>query len=274
MIVFVKIDSTTGNGLGPNFAVTSNFGFVSPALITRQELLDGFHFNVNNSATKIILTSQGNCTNSFEIDIINIPPTTTTTTKSCEFTGGGSAFFVSALPLTTTSTTTIALTTTTTSVSLTTTSTTLAPTTTSTTQSVTPTTTQLVIPTTTSTTTVAPGPPIGSISIWPDTVGGLVGFVVTKQSGINPNTLTFNFTATQYNNAGCINVANTYTSSITLPANTSNYTDVSTSLDPSITRLRITSLTVNGIAITNAFQNIVVGGNTYTIVGFGNCVTI
>lgn len=109
MIVFVKIDPTTGNGLGPNFVITSNFGSVTPGTATRNELLAGIYVIANDSATKIKVTSQGNCTNSFEVNIFNLPPTTTTTsttTISCNFTGGGSAFFASQAPPTTTSTTT------------------------------------------------------------------------------------------------------------------------------------------------------------------------
>lgn len=109
MIVFVQIDPATGNGLGPNFVITSNFGSVSPGTATRNELLAGIYVVANDSATKIKVTSQGNCTNSFEVNITNLPPTTTTsstTTVSCNFNNGGTAIFASQPPASTTSTTT------------------------------------------------------------------------------------------------------------------------------------------------------------------------
>jgi hypothetical protein len=94
MIIFVQIDSTTGNGLGPNFAISSNIGQVSPNTATRQELLNGVYLTVNDASTKITLTSQGNCTNSITVDITNLPFTPTTTSTSCVYTGGGTAIYV------------------------------------------------------------------------------------------------------------------------------------------------------------------------------------
>lgn len=241
MIVFVKIDPTTGNGLGPNFIVSSNFGSVSPASATRNDLLDGVYFTVNDAATKITLTSQGSCTNSFEVNIINLPPTTTTTsttTKSCQFTGGGSAIIV---PTTTSSTT-------------------LAPTTTtSTTQG----------PPTTSTTTL---PPTGKIAVRPLNLDGFIGIAANRISGTNPNSLTFTGTAVQYTDTACSVVAGNYPFSFTLTANDNAEVFGIPTANPALPRMKITSLTVNGSIVINLSpKTITVGLNTYVIEGFNVC---
>lgn len=98
MIVFVKIDSSTGSGLGPNFLITSNVGQVSPNTATRQELLNGVYLTVNDASTAITITSQGACTTSKTVNIINLPLTPTTTATSCTYTGGGTAVYVVTTP--------------------------------------------------------------------------------------------------------------------------------------------------------------------------------
>lgn len=90
MIVFVKISSSVGNGLGPEFVLTSDAGSVIPSVVTKTQLVDGIYVTVSDIAKKIKITSQGDkCTNSIEQLITGIttttttiPPTTTTSTTS------------------------------------------------------------------------------------------------------------------------------------------------------------------------------------------------
>lgn len=90
MIVFVKISSSVGNGLGPEFVLTSDAGSVIPSVVTKTQLVNGIYVTVSDIAKKIKITSQGDkCTNSIEQLITGIttttttiPPTTTTSTTS------------------------------------------------------------------------------------------------------------------------------------------------------------------------------------------------
>jgi hypothetical protein len=112
MDVFVKIDATSGNGLGPDFQLTSNFGSVSPFLVTRDELVNGIIVSVDNLATVIVITSLGNCSNSVSIAISGITTTTSTTTTAPTTTTSTSTTSTSSTSTTSTSTSSTSSTTT------------------------------------------------------------------------------------------------------------------------------------------------------------------
>jgi hypothetical protein len=78
MNVFIKLNEPLGNGLGPNFYLTSNIGVVTPFLVTKSQLLSGLLVTVTDGATKIKITSQSHCTNFIEINIAGATTTTTT----------------------------------------------------------------------------------------------------------------------------------------------------------------------------------------------------
>lgn len=48
-----------GIDLGPSFALSSNFGSITPQLVTREELINGVGIEVESSATLITITSVG-----------------------------------------------------------------------------------------------------------------------------------------------------------------------------------------------------------------------
>jgi hypothetical protein len=125
MFVTVTLNSQHGITLGPRFYLSCNVGTPKPSFATLSELLAGKVIEVPDSATQIIVTSNGACTNSITLTIGEIPTTTTTTAAPTTTT---------AAPTTTTAapTTTTAAPTTTTAAPTTTTA---APTTTSTTTS-------------------------------------------------------------------------------------------------------------------------------------------
>jgi archaellum component FlaF (FlaF/FlaG flagellin family) len=86
MLVFFKIDSL-GGGLGPKFILHDDFGLTDPYEFTKDELLNGVNLDVNPSATKITVISEG----SLCIDSCHpispkkeylLPTTTTTSTTS------------------------------------------------------------------------------------------------------------------------------------------------------------------------------------------------
>lgn len=258
MIVFVQIDPTTGNGLGPNFVVTADVGTVSPGVSTRTDLLNGVYFTVSNSAQKIKLTSQGNCTNSIEVAITNIPPTTTTTTKSCSFNNAANATFIIPPPTTSTSSTS----TSTSSTSSTSTSSTSSTSSSSTTST-----------STTSTTTAAPSIN-ATFTILPVNLDGTIIVEVFRNSGTNPNNLFFNGTVTQYNDASCVNVAANYSFSVLLPANSSTAFVTIPTVNPLLPSIRIITLTVGGVSVSASPGTINVGGTLYTINGLNQCVLI
>ena len=138
MFVTVTLNSGHGIVLGPRFFLSANVGLPKPAVATLSELLAGKVIEVPDSATQIIVTSNGACENSITLTVGVIPTTTT------------------AAPTTTTAapTTTTAAPTTTTAAPTTTTA---APETTTTE----PPTTTTAAPTTTSTTTSGGGPACG-----------------------------------------------------------------------------------------------------------------
>jgi hypothetical protein len=83
MIVFVKISSSAGNGLGPEFVLTSDAGSVTPSVVTKTQLIAGIYVTVSDLAKKIKITSQGSkCTNFIEQAITGITTTTTSTTST------------------------------------------------------------------------------------------------------------------------------------------------------------------------------------------------
>lgn len=69
MNVLVTLNSGLGADLGPNFNLTADVGTVSPSTATKTELLAGVTVTVNGSATEVVVTSDGNCTNSLTIPI-------------------------------------------------------------------------------------------------------------------------------------------------------------------------------------------------------------
>jgi hypothetical protein len=58
MVIFFKITSL-GDGLGPNFILSDNFGLTNPFEFTRDELLAGVTIDVNDLATDIFVSSTG-----------------------------------------------------------------------------------------------------------------------------------------------------------------------------------------------------------------------
>jgi hypothetical protein len=70
MNIFIKI-SNLGEGLGPEFILSDDFGLTIPYKFTRQQLLDGVEIYVNNNATKINVKSTGICTNVVSANIPN-----------------------------------------------------------------------------------------------------------------------------------------------------------------------------------------------------------
>jgi hypothetical protein len=134
MQVLVTLSNSIGNGLGPNFSLTSNAGAVTPSLVSRTSLLNGVVIDVPNNATQITCTSQGNCTNSITLIITGIPiPTTTTSTTTIRpTTTTTTTTFSNGIPSQTTTTSTSTTTTTSTSTSSTTSSTSSTSSTTST----------------------------------------------------------------------------------------------------------------------------------------------
>jgi len=69
MNVLITLNSGLGADLGPNFNLTADVGTVTPSTATKTELLAGVTVSVNGSATEVVVTSNGNCTNSITIPI-------------------------------------------------------------------------------------------------------------------------------------------------------------------------------------------------------------
>jgi hypothetical protein len=69
MNVLVTLNSGLGADLGPNFNLTADVGTVTPSTASKTELLAGVTVAVNGSATEVVVTSDGNCTNSITIPI-------------------------------------------------------------------------------------------------------------------------------------------------------------------------------------------------------------
>ena len=60
-----------GLNLGPSFFLSANTGPVSPSIIKRQHLLSGIIVEVPNSASNVVISSIGQCSNSSLIPIVN-----------------------------------------------------------------------------------------------------------------------------------------------------------------------------------------------------------
>ena len=69
MYVMVTLGDGLGNNLGTNFVLSANIGIVTPSVATKSELLAGKVVSVENTATRITVTSLGTCTNSLNITI-------------------------------------------------------------------------------------------------------------------------------------------------------------------------------------------------------------
>jgi hypothetical protein len=69
MNVLVTLNSGLGVDLGPSFSLTADVGTVTPTTALKSELLAGITVNVDGSATEVVVTSVGNCTNSITIPI-------------------------------------------------------------------------------------------------------------------------------------------------------------------------------------------------------------
>jgi len=71
MNVIVVLNQGLGSDLGPNFNLTADVGVVSPSTATLTDLLSpGVNVVVDNTATQIIVTSTGTCTNALTLSII------------------------------------------------------------------------------------------------------------------------------------------------------------------------------------------------------------
>jgi|TARA_R110000868_G_scaffold389682_1_gene659012 hypothetical protein len=69
MNVLITLNSGQGADLGPNFNLTADIGSVTPSTATLIDLLAGVSVVVSNSATEVIITSTGSCTNSLNLPI-------------------------------------------------------------------------------------------------------------------------------------------------------------------------------------------------------------
>ncbi len=69
MYVQVTLAAGLGGNLGVSFVLSANVGEVVPSIATKSELLAGKIVSVDNSATRITVTSLGTCTNSLNITI-------------------------------------------------------------------------------------------------------------------------------------------------------------------------------------------------------------
>ena len=114
MNILLTLNSGLGADLGPNFNLTADVGVVSPNTATLSPLLSGKPVSVDDTATKVTVTSTGTCTNSIDLSISGIPTTSTTTTSTTSTTTTGA-------PTTSTTTTTTTVVPTTTSTTTTTT---------------------------------------------------------------------------------------------------------------------------------------------------------
>lgn len=217
MNVLIKLNEPLGNGLGPNFYLTSNIGVVTPFLVTKSQLLSGILVTVTDGATKIKIASEGQCTNFIEINIAGATTTTTTnggggggtTTTTTSGGGGGGTTTTTTSGQTTTTTTSGGGTTTTTTNGQVTTTTTQSGTTTTTTSSLTTTTSSS---STTSTTTIPFCEEICINVINPDEISA--SFTITTCLGIN---LPMLINGNSSMNVCCASINTGLTNLITIP---------------------------------------------------------
>lgn len=69
MTVLLTLNGGLGADLGPNFNLTADVGTVTPSTAILSDLLSGKSIVVDNSATQVIVTSTGTCTNALTINI-------------------------------------------------------------------------------------------------------------------------------------------------------------------------------------------------------------
>lgn len=71
MNVLITLNSGLGLNLGPDFSLASNGTptTVVPATATKAQLLAGITVSVDGTATSVVVTSVGDCTNSLTIPI-------------------------------------------------------------------------------------------------------------------------------------------------------------------------------------------------------------
>lgn len=82
MYILVTLNPDQGTDLGPNFTLTANVGTLVPATATLTELLAGVSVLADDTATQIIVTSQGLCTNALTLSVLPATTTTTSTTTT------------------------------------------------------------------------------------------------------------------------------------------------------------------------------------------------
>jgi uncharacterized protein YlzI (FlbEa/FlbD family) len=70
MNLLITLNAGQGADLGPNFNLTADVGSVTPSTATLVQLLAGKSVVVGNSATEVIVTSTGSCTNSLNLPIV------------------------------------------------------------------------------------------------------------------------------------------------------------------------------------------------------------
>lgn len=58
MLISFQI-TNLGEGLGPTFTLSDDFGPTVPSVFTKEELLEGVEIEVNDGATKVIVVSNG-----------------------------------------------------------------------------------------------------------------------------------------------------------------------------------------------------------------------
>jgi predicted amino acid racemase len=80
MYILVRLNPNQGITLGPNFTLTANVGTLVPATATLTQLLAGVSVLADDTVTQVTITSQGVCTNSLILSVVQ--PTTTSTTTS------------------------------------------------------------------------------------------------------------------------------------------------------------------------------------------------
>ena len=123
MTIFFQID-VLGEGLGPTFILSDDFGLTNPFEFTRQELLDGVEIQINSESKFIYIRSTGIfCKDCCENDVQFYPLPTTTTTTAPPTTTTTSSSTTTTIPPTSTTTSTTSSTTSTSTTTSTTTST-------------------------------------------------------------------------------------------------------------------------------------------------------
>ena len=69
MNITIQVDQL--NDTGPNFQLFADVGSVSPQLVTNYQLLNGVQVTVDDSASKIVIRSLGECASSVIVSIAN-----------------------------------------------------------------------------------------------------------------------------------------------------------------------------------------------------------